>query len=361
MKPAENSVTFGIPTPVFISMFFNPRVISLLLALLLALLSVVFLYFLGQNIWTLLLGFGLTFAASFLLLSLALEFLVFREIKKIYARIDKLKQKDFKVLRKQINSNINPLRQLNAEIAAYTTKKQQEIDELKKLEVYRREFLADVSHELKTPIFAAQGFIDTLIEGAMDDKEVRHKFLHKAAKSLEGLSMLVQDLLTVSQMESGDIQMKLQTCDLYEITQEVFEELEEKAVRRNTSVGFEKKNEYPAIVRADPARIRQVMMNLIDNAIKYGNEGGKVRVGFTAEKEGLVVSVRDDGPGIEPEHLKRIFERFYRIEKSRSKDKGGTGLGLAIVKHIVEAHKSKVQVNSKVGKGATFSFRLEKN
>jgi two-component system phosphate regulon sensor histidine kinase PhoR len=189
---------------------------------------------------------------------------------------------------------------------------------------------------------------------------VRDKFLHKAAKSLEGLSALVQDLLTVSQMESGDIQMKIEKCDLYQVTQEVFEELEENAQKRHISLGFEKRSEYPAVAKADTQRIRQVILNLVDNAIKYGNEGGKVRIGFTGEKDYLTIWVKDDGPGIETEHLRRIFERFYRVEKSRSKDKGGTGLGLAIVKHIIEAHKSKVTVTSKIGKGTTFSFRLEK-
>jgi len=342
-------------------MFFNPRGVALLIALTVSIITTISVSFFKENTFTSLsVTATLSFLTSFSLMLFSLEFMLLREIEKIYVLIDKLKQKDFKIHKKKIKANINPLRRLNAEIISYTNKKQQEIEELKKLETYRKEFLADVSHELKTPIFAAQGFIYTLLDGAADDKDIRDKFLNKAAKSLDGLSELVQDLLTVSQMESGDIQMKLQQCDMVSLTQEIFEELEEKAHKRNISLSFDKNSDHPAIAKADPHRMRQVMNNLIDNAIKYGNEAGKVRVNFSVEKESLLVEVKDDGIGIEHEHLKRIFERFYRIEKSRSKDKGGTGLGLAIVKHIIEAHRTKVIVTSKIGKGTTFSFKLDK-
>ncbi|MBC8112612.1 MAG: GHKL domain-containing protein [Verrucomicrobia bacterium] len=342
-------------------MFFSPRIVAFLLAVCVALITTAFLSLVREvPALALVVVAGLSFASCFLLVYLSLEFLVFREINKIYSQIDKLRQKDFRLPKKKINTGVNPLRMLNAELVAYTSKKQQEIDELKRLEIYRREFLADVSHELKTPIFSAQGFIHTLLEGASEDKEIRDRFLQKAGKSLDGLSELVQDLLTVSQMESGDIQMKKQACDLYSLTQEVFEELEDVADKRKVSLAFEKKSLYPANVQADRFRLRQVLNNLIENSIKYGNETGKVRVSFTEDKDMVVIAVKDDGPGIEVEHHKRIFERFYRVEKSRSKDKGGTGLGLAIVKHIIEAHGSKVSVSSKSGKGTVFSFRLEK-
>ena len=342
-------------------MLFSPRVVAVLLAACVALITTAFLYLVRDVSLTALIVTGsLSFSSCFLLVYLSLELLVYREINKIYELIERLKQRDFKLSKKKISANINPLRTLNADITSYTRKKQQEIDELKRLEMYRREFLADVSHELKTPIFSAQGFIHTLLDGASEDQAVRDKFLRKAAKSLDGLSELVQDLLTVSQMESGDIQMKTKACDLYEITGEVFEEMEDIARTRRIMLSFERNSAFPAKVRADPFRIKQVMSNLIENAIKYGSEDGKVKVSFTDEQDKIMVSVKDDGPGIEPEHLKRIFERFYRIEKSRSKDKGGTGLGLAIVKHIVEAHKSKVTVTSKIKKGTTFSFKLDK-
>lgn len=342
-------------------MLFSPKGIAFVLAGSIAIITTAFLSLVKDTPGTaLFVAFSIAFAASFLLFYFALEFLVFREINKIFALIDKVKKKDFKLSRKQIVIDTNPLRRLNEEIFAYATKKQQEIDELKKLENFRKEFLANVSHELKTPIFAAQGFIHTLIDGAVDDKNVRDKFLDKAARSLDGLDALVQDLLTLSQMETGDIKMRYEKFDICQLTSEVFEQLEEKAEAKRIRLRFHKGSDQPVWAYADTQRISQVMTNLIDNAIKYGREEGKVLVSFSIEKDSLIVAIKDDGPGIEPEHLKRIFERFYRIEKSRSKDKGGTGLGLAIVKHIIEAHKSKVSVTSKLGKGTTFVFKLEK-
>ncbi len=342
-------------------MLSGPKGVSFILALLIALFSSVFLSLMaGASPELLAVSFALTFAWSFIAVYVALEFLIFREINRIYVFLEKVRAKDFKLPRKKVFKANNPLQRLNAEISAYATKKQQEIDELKKLENYRREFLANVSHELKTPIFAAQGFIHTLIDGAVDDKTVRDKFLEKAARSLDGLDVLVQDLLTLSQMEAGDIKMQYEKFDLPELALEVFEQLEEKAASKKVKFRFDRNYEKPITAYADRSRIGQVLTNLIDNAIKYGSEGGKVTVEFETEKDHVNVSVRDDGPGIEPEHLKRIFERFYRIEKSRSKDRGGTGLGLAIVKHIIEAHRSKVSVTSKPGKGTQFRFRLER-
>ncbi|QHT66589.1 two-component sensor histidine kinase [Rhodocytophaga rosea] len=342
-------------------MLFSPKGIAFVLAGSIALITTAFLSLVKDTPGTaLFVAFSIAFAASFLLFYFSLEFLVFREINKIFILIDKVKKKDFKLPRKQIVIDTNPLRRLNEEIFTYATKKQQEIDELKKLENFRKEFLANVSHELKTPIFAAQGFIHTLIDGAVDDKNVRDKFLDKAARSLDGLDALVQDLLTLSQMETGDIKMRYEKFDIRQLTAEVFEQLEEKADAKRIRLRFNKGNQGTVWAYADVQRIGQVMTNLIDNAIKYGREDGRVLVSFDSEKDHLLVAVKDDGPGIEPEHLKRIFERFYRIEKSRSKDKGGTGLGLAIVKHIIEAHRSKVSVTSKMGKGTTFIFKLDK-
>ncbi len=301
-----------------------------------------------------------SFLSSFFLILYAIEILVYREVTKMHQTIQRLKLKDFSFPRKAIVSDPNPLKKLNQEIFVYVARKQQEIDELKKLEVFRREFLADVSHELKTPIFAAQGFIHTLLDGAMDDENVRDKFLQKAAKSLDGLDALVKDLVALSQMETGEIRMHKEKMDLRLVALEVCEQLENKASQRNTVLKIKPDQMLHAWVKADAQRINQVMTNLIENAIKYGNDNGKVIVHFEEDKKHFVVSIRDNGPGIPPEHLPRIFERFYRVDKSRSKEKGGTGLGLAIVKHILNAHGSKITVTSKVDKGTTFSFKLEK-
>lgn len=342
-------------------MSLSPRIIALLLACLISALTLAFLTFVEGVTSTMLFVVGLSsFAISFFLVLYAIELLVFREVNKMYKTIHKLKIRDFNISRKSIIKNTNPFKKLNDEIFVYVARKQKEIDELKRLELFRREFLADVSHELKTPIFAAQGFIHTLIDGAVDDERVRDKFLSKAAKSLDGLDALVKDLVALSQLETGEVKMNFERVDLAHITHEIFEQLEKIANVKRVKLQVRTANPGPIWVKADPQRILQVMTNLIENGVKYGNENGHVLVNLEDDKKFVIVSVRDDGPGIPPEHLSRIFERFYRVEKSRSKDRGGTGLGLAIVKHILNAHKAKISVMSKVEKGTTFRFKLER-
>ncbi len=342
-------------------MSLSPRIIALLLACLISALTLAFLTFVEGVTSTMLFVVGLSsFAISFFLVLYAIELLVFREVNKMYKTIHKLKIRDFNISRKSIIKNTNPFKKLNDEIFVYVARKQKEIDELKRLELFRREFLADVSHELKTPIFAAQGFIHTLIDGAVDDERVRDKFLSKAAKSLDGLDALVKDLVALSQLETGEVKMNFERVDLAHVTHEIFEQLEKIASAKRIKLQVRTANPGPIWVKADPQRIMQVMTNLIENGVKYGNENGHVLVNLEDDKKFIIVSIRDDGPGIPPEHLSRIFERFYRVEKSRSKDRGGTGLGLAIVKHILNAHKAKISVMSKVEKGTTFRFKLER-
>ena len=305
--------------------------------------------------------FIVVYSVAALSVYITLEFLIFRELNKLYAMMQRMKKKDFKFVKRSFkNVSFRSINRLNEEFVTFAGSKEQEINELKLLENYRREFLADVSHELKTPIFAAQGFIHTLIDGAVDDPEVRDRFLKKAAKSLDGLDELVKDLITLSQMETGAIQMQPSSFEASTLVHEVFEQLEEIAEKRSTALRFERKPDRALQVFADRNRIRQVLQNLIENAVKYGHDNGKITVSLDADKDFVTFSVRDDGPGIAGEHLKRIFERFYRIDKSRSKEKGGSGLGLAIVKQIVEAHEGKIAVSSRVGKGTAFSFKLKK-
>lgn len=342
-------------------MSLSPRIIALLLACLISALTLAFLTFVEGVTSSMLFVVGLSsFAISFFLVLYAIELLVFREVNKMYKTIHQLKIRDFSISRKLIIKNTNPFKKLNDEIFVYVAKKQREIDELKRLEQFRREFLADVSHELKTPIFAAQGFIHTLIDGAVDDENVRDKFLSKAAKSLDGLDALVKDLVALSQLETGEVKMNFGRIDLAHVIEEVFDQLEAIARAKATLLSLRLAQAGPVWVKADPQRITQVISNLVENAVKYGNENGRVIVSLEEEKKHILVSVRDNGPGIPPEHLSRIFERLYRVEKSRSKDRGGTGLGLAIVKHILNAHKSKITVMSKVDKGTTFRFKLER-
>ena len=339
-------------------MVYNSRMLAFLLAICIAIITTLFLTLVQDTSITLLLvAFGISFSISYLLIYVVLEFLIFREVNKIYKLMEKLRRKELNKLAKQKSGRFNPLERINEEIYSFAELKQKEIDELKKLEAFRKEFIADVSHELKTPIFAAQGFVHTLLDGAIDDKSVRHKFLKKAAKSLDGLDALVQDLLTLSHIETGQIKMHFENIDLYRLTLEVFEQLEEKADKRKIRLKVEGQAEK-VIVYADWQRIFQVMTNLVSNAIKHSFEGSDVLVSFETGKKFVTVHVRDFGEGIPPEHLPRIFERFYRVDKSRSREKGGTGLGLAIVKHILENHNSKAEAQSVLGRGSDFSFKL---
>jgi two-component system, OmpR family, phosphate regulon sensor histidine kinase PhoR len=341
-------------------MVYSSRILALLLAFCIAIITTLFLSLLDSVGGTaMLVAFLISFSVSYLLIFFVLEFLIFQEINKIYKMLGKLKKRELQAINKAKSGQLNPLKTINDEIYSFANVKQKEIDELRKLEAFRREFIADVSHELKTPIFAAQGFVHTLLDGAVNDKNVRTKFLKKAARSLDGLDMLVQDLLTLSQIETGQIKMHFEKIDLYQLTEEVFEQFENSPDKREIRL----KIESPARsvnVHADWQRISQVMTNLISNAIKHSEDGSEIVVSFDVTKKSVVVSVKDSGEGIPAEHISRIFERFYRVDKSRSREKGGTGLGLAIVKHILEGHNTKAEVESMPGKGSVFSFKLPK-
>lgn len=341
-------------------MIATSRGISLVLAGAIAFLVTAFLSLLEDATFTILfVASGLSFSAAYLLTTLTLEFLVFKEIGNIYSLLEKIEKKDWSGMNeKNLKSSFSPLRKINKVINSYALARQSEIENLQKTAEFRREFIADISHELKTPIFAAQGYIHTLLDGAIDDKNVRMKFLKRAAKSLDSLDILVQDLLTLNQMESGVIKFNFSEFDLRDLLLEVVDELENKASKRDVILKFQVDDSKNHLTKADRSKIYRVCQNLIFNAIKYNHDGGEVAIVLKSQKNTLQVDVIDNGPGIPPEDLKRIFERFYRVEKSRSKEKGGTGLGLAIVKHIIEGHKSKISVSSTVGKGSIFTFYL---
>jgi two-component system phosphate regulon sensor histidine kinase PhoR len=308
------------------------------------------------------LAMGITVAACFLLVYLSFEALLFREINNIYAGLENIKRKEFRRLSNKFLFRPEPLKRMRDEILDMAERKEREIEELKRMQALRREFLADVSHELKTPIFAAQGFLHTVLDGDMDDDFLRHKFLTKAATSLDTLDALVQDLVTISQLEKGVVRMRKQRFDLAELVREIFEQLEMKAAQRGVTLALfpAAVATQPVLVVADRNRIRQVLINLIDNAVKYGKAGGNVSVSLVETAKAVRVAVQDDGAGIPKQHQNRIFERFYRVDKSRSRDSGGSGLGLAISKHIVEAHKSLIRLRSEVGTGTTLEFKLPK-
>ena len=235
---------------------------------------------------------------------------------------------------------------------------QNEIDRLKKLENYRREFLGDVSHELKTPIFAIQGFAETLLDGALEDEEVNQVFLEKIVRNSERLNNLVNDLSAISMIETGQLKMQPEPFDVGVFLQEILDHVEHLLEKNEVLASLNVQQNLPMMV-ADRDRMRQVMANLVENAIKYNHIGGKVEVGANLNLNGEIrISVTDNGPGIAPEEIDRVTERFYRVDKSRSREQGGTGLGLAIVKHILEAHQSKLYIDSVLGKGSTFAFSL---
>ncbi|WP_224999508.1 cell wall metabolism sensor histidine kinase WalK [Cesiribacter sp. SM1] len=342
------------------------RAVAILLALSVAGITAAFLSLVeGTSAWAIVVAFAVSFAATYLLSFITLEFFIFREINRIQEVLQKLKKKNFSFLKEEnAASSRNPLRLINQEIFNYAELKQREIDELKRMADFRREFLADVSHELKTPIFAAQGYIYTLLDGAVKDKTVRDKFLKKAAKSLDGLDVLVQDLLMLSQLENKQIKMLYSYFNLSELIREVFDQMEGKAESKVITLRLAPGFPDQVWVWADKQRIQQVITNLTSNAIKYSKEDpeeeGWVEADLQEDGDRIKVLIKDNGRGISAEHLNRIFERFYRVDRSRAKVSGGSGLGLAIVKHILEAHKTVIDVQSEVGKGSVFSFRLKK-
>ena len=336
-------------------MQFRTSIISFVLACSIAIITTLFLSLAKVSVTALFIVAVMSFSSAFVLTYVSFEFLFLKEIHRLYKTIGEIDQE----LKNRPHDSPS-LGQIKKDIENYAFRKEQEIAALKKMEIFRREFIANISHELKTPLFAAQGFILTLLDGAIDDRKVRLKFLRKAAKSLDGLNILVQELLTLSQIESGDIIMQYEIFDIQELTHEIFDQFEDKAQKRSIVLEVESPYEGGIFVNADEKRIRQVLTNLIVNAIKYTNENCRVWVKFELEAQWILISVNDNGSGIPAEHHERIFERFYRVDKSRNKKQGGSGLGLAIVKHIVERHNSQITVSSIADQKTSFTFRLER-
>jgi len=258
-------------------------------------------------------------------------------------------------------SNISDLNLENADIEAedWANQKEEELLEMKKNENFRREFLGNVSHELKTPIFNIQGYIQTLIDGGLKDENINLKYLKRANVSVERMINIVDDLEVISRLETEDDELDYENFNICNLINEVFDQLEMKTNLRNISLVLNN-NSNSEIIYADRNKIQQVFMNLISNSIKYGKENGKTDVRLFDMSDKMLIEVADDGIGISEEALERLFERFYRVDKNRSREIGGTGLGLAIVKHIIEAHQQTINVRSTQDVGSTFSFILEK-
>ncbi len=290
-----------------------------------------------------------------------IENYIAKKIKLIYKLINQTKSSK----REQyFNEHLLPqktIEEVKTDVELWATEKKDEIELLRKNEQFRKEFLMNLTHEVRTPIFNIQGYIDTLLNGALEDPLVNQKFLQNAANSVERLVHLVNDLHEISKLESGSIPLVIEHFQLQEIVHDVFEEVALKANEKHIRLEIKSDTKTEALVDGDKNKYKQVLTNLIENGIKYGSEYGFVTVGWYAlDKNTILVEVTDNGPGISEEHLPRIFERFYRADKSRNRSIGGTGLGLAIVKHIIEAHGQNVTVRSKIGIGTTFGFTIAK-
>jgi two-component system, OmpR family, phosphate regulon sensor histidine kinase PhoR len=246
-----------------------------------------------------------------------------------------------------------------AETQHWQDEQSAEISKLKEQAAFRREFLGNLAHELKTPVFSIQGYILTLLEGGLEDETVNRMFLERASKATDRMSAILEDLDQLTKLEVNEIQLDLKPFDIKELVQDLFEDFEMKALKRNIKLVFAR--EYnPTFVKGDRGKIGQVLTNLINNSISYGNENGTTKIRFYSVDDLITIEVSDDGLGIDDTHLSRLFERFYRVEKSRNRNEGGSGLGLAIAKHIIEAHGQKINVRSTIGVGSTFTFSLDR-
>ncbi len=331
---------------------------SLYISIILLILSLVlFSYFSLWTYWVILaFSISVTFGVSFLVIQFRVEKFIYRRIKKIYDDVSLLESTSF-----ASGPITTDMATLTEEIEKFAKDKRIEIDTLKIREEYRKDFLGNVSHELKTPLFTVQGYILTLLDGAMEDKRVRKKYLQRANKGVERLIYIVKDLDLITKLEAGDLSLEISTFDIIDLIKSVFELLEMKAARKQIALTFDMDYKEPVYVKGDREKIQQVLTNLVVNSIKYGHPDGTTEVSVeNLIKNKVIVRVTDNGEGIPEAHLQRIFERFYRIDKSGSRKEGGSGLGLAIVKHIIEAHGEKIYVESVVDVGSEFSFTLEK-
>jgi two-component system phosphate regulon sensor histidine kinase PhoR len=318
--------------------------------------SVFFIYFEIFNGIAIALFAICCYTFSFFVIQYRVERFIYRRVKKIY---DDLTLLESTTLRKQPITT--DMATLTREIDKYAKDKKLEIESLIVREEYRKEYLGNVSHELKTPLFTVQGYISTLIEGGIEDKKIRDKYLERAEKGVERLIYIVKDLDMITKLEAGDLSLNIETFNIVELVKNVFDLLEMKGTKKKITLMFDIDYNEPIIVNADKERIQQVLTNLIVNSIKYGRSKGTTEVSIeNLIKNKVIVRVTDNGEGITKTNLPRLFERFFRVDKSGSRKEGGSSLGLSIVKHIIEAHDEKIYVESELGVGSEFSFTLEK-
>ena len=317
------------------------------------------IYFLlpeDKKLLSLIIFFPTVFIIIFLIIQYRTEQFIYDRLKKIYDEVSVLNEDE--LTRVSATTDIDSL---SNSVKNYVQGKRIEIKNLTERDSFRKDFLGNVSHELKTPLFTVQGYILTLIEGAINDKLIRDKYLSRANKGVERLVAIVKDLDMIAKLETEGLKMNYEVFNIIDLIQNVFDLFEMKAKKRNISLQFDKLYDYPIFVKADKERIEQVLINLIVNSIKYGKTNGVTTVGLESYTEDqFILKVIDNGEGIKQEHIPRLFERFYRVDQSRSREQGGSGLGLSIVKHIVEAHNETMLINSVFKEGSEFSFTLKK-
>lgn len=301
---------------------------------------------------------ALGFSISYSIVFYFIERFLYHKVKIIYKTIHSLKSHGD--ARPKIQMSTDVLNEINKEVADWADRKIQEVKELRSAENYRREFIGNLAHELKTPVFNVQGYIETLLETDLNDPELNRKFLEKANAGCERLVDLLKDLDQIASIESGNMQLEWSKFDVVELIRQTIEMLEQTAAERSITLRLGNTAEKPIWVFADRKRVQQVFINLLNNSISYGKENGETRIRFYDMDDNVLVEIADDGLGIAKEHLPRLFERFYRVDKSRSRNEGGSGLGLAICKHIVESHNQSISVRSTEGVGSTFAFTLKK-
>ena len=330
---------------------------ALYITVCLALLLSVFLFFGKSFDGFVILGLiPICYAICFFIIQYRVERFIYRRVKKIYDDLTLLESTS--LISHPVTTDMATLTQ---EIDKFARDKKLEIETLKVREEYRKEFLGNVSHELKTPLFTVQGYILTLLDGAMEDERIRKKYLARASKGVERLIYIVKDLDMITKLEVGDLSLKIEEFDIIEVIENVFDLLEMKAAKKKITLTFDMDYKNPIIVKADKERIQQVLTNFIVNSIKYGKEKGTTEVSVeNLIKSKVIIRITDNGEGISKANIPRLFERFYRVDKSGSRREGGSGLGLSIVKHIIEAHDEKIYVESELGVGSEFSFTLEK-
>jgi two-component system phosphate regulon sensor histidine kinase PhoR len=344
----------------------DPKHFALTSAILISLVAVVvsflLLTFLNKNILLPVILAGLVvFFFAYFFLRKVIESFIYDKIKIIYKTIHSLKRSKDEDKNKLVISG-DTLEMVNRQVLEWGESKTREIEELQNSAKYRRDFIGNVSHELKTPIFNIQGYVLTLLDGGLEDPSINKEYLLRAEKSINRMIAIVEDLEAISQLESGELKLSITRFDIIGLTREVIEFLEIKSQNKNVQVALAENYEKPLYVKADKERIRQVLINLAENAIKYNfrQTDALTKISFFDMDENILVEVTDNGVGIAQQDLGRIFERFYRIDKGRSREQGGTGLGLAIVKHVIEAHHQTISVRSWPGVGTTFGFTLKK-